>query len=659
MTVAGATTLNAGGTINFATNVNGGQSLTTNATQTVFNADVGGTTALASLQVTGTAMLVGTGTRVIRTTGSQTYNTLLALGLNTQLIGSNGVFVSNGVDGSASNFSLRLTFSGANALPANPFARVGTLLVDGAGTTTLNGNVTTVGSQTWTSAINVAAPTTLASSGNQFITLNTVGGGAGLAINTQGATNLNGVIGGISALTTDAGGTTFINTPAITTSSGFQTYNDNVVLGVDTTLIANGAAGTSGITFNGTVRGPQSLTVSSAGQTTFAQAVGGTLVGGAIDPAISPTALVSSGSGIVRVNGGAITTNGIQSYNGIVQLGADTVLRGTTGTFTGGIAGNNFDLRLSFVNPVTLTGSSGGFDDLIVDNAANLSGIIIANTQTYNGAVTLAGDTTLRSGATGTGTGAIMLNSTVDAATAGGQSLTVTTGGTTSFQTVGGTRALSALTVNGTGPVSLNGTGVTTTGAQSYTGATMATAAQLLTTNGGNIAFASTYASQFQLSVQTIPSGTPVAGTVSFGGAVTVNGLAVRANAATAAVPNTVGTLAANVRTGGFAFTDTGPLTIGTVDGLAGVSTNTGAATITAGGLLTVANNVTGTGATLTGTGLVLNGGTTINGGTGATILDGNDGAITLNGLVGSANTGAMAATAGLSIMAAPRGPSP
>ena len=130
----------------------------------------------------------------------------------------------------------------------------------------------------------------------------------------------------------------------------------------------------------------------------------------------------------------------------------------------------------------------------------------------------------------------------------------MTTAGTTSFNAVGATRALSALTVNGTGATTLNGPTVTTTGAQSYTGPVTLTANNLLTTNGGNIAFAGTVTSPFQLSVQTIPTGTPVAGTVSFGGAVTVNGLAIRANAATAAVPNTVGTLAANVRTGGFTF---------------------------------------------------------------------------------------------------------
>lgn len=639
VTLSAATMLTAGGTINFAGSVNGAQTLTASATSTTFNQDVGTGTALTSLAVTGAAATAGTGTRVIQTSMSQTYNGGLLLGLNTQLVGS-GTVLGGQIDGSAGTYDLRLTFSGANSLIANPLTRIGTLLVDGVGTTTLNGAVTTIGSQSWNPAITIAAPTTLTSTGNQAITLNVVAGSSALAVATGGATNLNGAVSGITALTTDAGGTTFINTATITTTTGLQSYGDTVLLVKDTTLSAGGTAAASGITFAGTVTGPKSLTLNSAGQTTFNAAVGGTTAG-AIDATISPTSLASTGSGIVRINGGAITTNGAQSYTGVVQLGADTVLRGTMGTFTDGIVGNGFDLRLIFANPVAIGGSSGGFDDLTVDNAASLSGIIVANTQTYNGAVTLTGDTTLRSGSAGAGTGSIVFNSTVD----GAKALTVTTAGTTSLRTVGGTTALTSVTINGTGPITLNGVGVTTTGAQLYAGATTLTANNLLTTNGGNIGFTGTVDGPFRLSLRTIPTGTPVAGTVSLGGAVTVDTLAIRANAATAAsTANRVGTLAANVRSGGFTFTDAGALTIGTVDALAGVATNTGAATITAaGGRLTVANDVSGTGAALTGTGVTQNAGTTVNTNTGTALIDANDATVLLAGNLTTANTGTTA----------------
>jgi hypothetical protein len=89
-------------------------------------------------------------------------------------------------------------------------------------------------------------------------------------------------------------------------------------------------------------------------------------------------------------------------------------------------------------------------------------------------------------------------------------------------------------------------------------------------------------------------------------GTIAVPDLAVRAvNAVTMNNANDVSgnTLAANV-TGagqGFSFTNNGPLTIGTVDGLQGITTNGGAITVTAtAGNLTVNNNVSAGAATIT-----------------------------------------------------------
>ena len=649
VTLTAATALTAGTTIDFASTLDGAQTLATNAVRTTFSGDVGTGTALTSLQVTGAAATAGAGTRRITTATTQQYGGTLTLGADTILTGTTGSFAA-AVDGSASNYGLTLTFSAANALIADPFVDVGALLVDGDGTTTLNGDVTTVGSQSWTSRINVAQATALTSSGNQAITLSVVTGNSSLAINTSGATNLNGAIAGITALSTNAGGTTTINTSSITTTGGRQAFGDDVVLGVDTVLTAGGAAAASGISFDGTVTGARSLTVNSAGQTTFNGAVGATLAGGGVDPALSPTAFASTGAGIVRVSGGAITTDGPQSYAGLLQLGADTVLTGTTGSFNGGIAGNGFDLRLAFINPVTLNGGAvGGFDDLVVDNAAKLSGTIATTgSQRYNGAVTLTGNTVLQSSAGVPANGAIAFASTINAAAPGAQSLTVTTPGTTSFGSVGATAALAAFTVNGTGAITFNGPSVTTTGAQRYTGAATLAGDNLLTTSGGDIGFAGTVDGPFRLIVQTAPTGAAVtAGTVGFGSAVgggtALNGLAIRANAATAVAGNRVGTLAALVNGGGLTFADAAALTVGTVGTLVGVSTGTGAATITAGGQLTVAGNVTGTGATLTGTGLVTNAGTIVNAGAGPIVIDGNDGAITLVGTLTTTNGGAAA----------------
>ena len=63
-----------------------------------------------------------------------------------------------------------------------------------------------------------------------------------LTVNTAGTTTFGGAVGGTTALTsltTDAAGTTAINGGAVTTT-GAQTYNDDVTLGAGTTLARDG-----------------------------------------------------------------------------------------------------------------------------------------------------------------------------------------------------------------------------------------------------------------------------------------------------------------------------------------------------------------------------------------------------------------------------------
>src|SRR6185503_10133966 len=112
------------------------------------------------------------------------------------------------------------------------------------------------------------------------------------------------IVGGTTAptsLSTNAGGTTQINTTAITTT-GAQNYADNVVLGADATL-----AGGS-VSFGGTVNSDataRALTVNSGGATTFSGAVGG---GAAL------STLTTNAAGTTTISGGAVTTSGGQSY---------------------------------------------------------------------------------------------------------------------------------------------------------------------------------------------------------------------------------------------------------------------------------------------------------------------------------------------------------
>jgi hypothetical protein len=145
-------------------------------------------------------------------------------------------------------------------------------------------------------------------------------------------------VGGTRALNklkTDAGGTTRINTTAITTTLD-QNYDDAVTLGADAVL--NG----DNIVFASTVDGAKALTVNSSGSgaTTFAAAVGAT----------TPlTSLTTNGDGTTNLNGGSVSTSAAQSYGDDVVLGADTIIGGTDVTFakTLNSDGTNRDLTVN------------------------------------------------------------------------------------------------------------------------------------------------------------------------------------------------------------------------------------------------------------------------------------------------------------------------
>lgn len=96
----------------------------------------------------------------------------------------------------------------------------------------LNGNgVTTAGDQDYRGAVTLGADNVLTSSASGAINFeSTVDGGSGLTVNTAGNTTFVGAVGGttqLAGLTTDAGGTTFVNGGLVATT-GTQTFNDQV-----------------------------------------------------------------------------------------------------------------------------------------------------------------------------------------------------------------------------------------------------------------------------------------------------------------------------------------------------------------------------------------------------------------------------------------------
>ena len=137
--------------------------------------------------------------------------------------------------------------------------RLSTLTTDAGGSTIINTtSIKSVTDQTYNDAVKLDSSTTLDSNANGNITFNSTLDSAAaetnsLLVNTSGTTTFNGQVGNtdrLSTLTTDAGGSTVINTSSIQTVSD-QTYNDAVKLDTNTTLDSNASGN---ITFNSTDR---------------------------------------------------------------------------------------------------------------------------------------------------------------------------------------------------------------------------------------------------------------------------------------------------------------------------------------------------------------------------------------------------------------------
>jgi hypothetical protein len=431
VSLLGATTL-AGDGITFDASVDGTQALVINDAGTTFFGDfVGDSTPLASLAVTAAGGIEIAG-GVITTQGTQAYNDAVTLTSNTVLTGTT-VTTNSTVAGGGNS----LTVTG-NAVVNGAISDVTNYAV--SGTSTLAANVSSSGTQTFTGAVTLTQDVTLASSGSGAITFSgTVDGAKSLVVDTAGTTTFGGVVGGTTALTsivTDAAGTVAINGGAVTTT-GTQTYNENMTLGANTTLTG------STITTAGTVTGGGN----SLGVT------GNAVIGGAVSGVADLEV-----TGTTAVNTGSITTAGSQTYGGLVTLGAPTVtLTGTDGTFTGGVAGGGNSLVLTFSGTTALsTGTVNGIQNLTSNGGGTttLTGTIeTTGTQTYADAVTLVGDTTTK------GT-----TVTFAAVTGGGRDLTVT--GAAVFG--GAVSGVDALTVSGT--TAVNVATIATTGPQTYGG---------------------------------------------------------------------------------------------------------------------------------------------------------------------------------------------
>ena len=379
ISAAGATTVNTGTgaiVLTSASNDFGGVvSLMGGATQIIdANTLTLGTinaNSLTALAVAGTITLTGQ----VTTSGMQHYNSAVTLGADSELSGSDITFDStvNGTHALSINASAVATFGGA----VGDTTALTSLATDGGGTTTLNGDVSTIGAQIYNDAIILGGDASLTSIGAGAISLtNTVDGAHSLAVNTAGVTTFGGMVGAATALTsltTAASGGTTIGGDVSTT--GAQTYNDAVTMASDVILASHGGGS---IDLNNAGNGAYHLVVNTAGVATF-----GGAVGAVVGLAGLTTSSGSFSAAALNIGGPlAVTT----SAGGITQHGAFTVLG--TSSFNSGIgaivltnAGNDFGGVVSLMGGAT--------------QIADSSALVLGSVQTSDLTATAAGNLAL------------------------------------------------------------------------------------------------------------------------------------------------------------------------------------------------------------------------------------------------------------------------
>ncbi len=294
--------------------------------------------------------------------------------------------------------------------------------------------------------------------------------------------------------------------------TGSLSVKENFELLQETLIQTGGGA----LTIDKQLDGAQKLTLSSgSGAITAKAALGATTALGDLSVlstgkatfrgAVNAASVFTDVGGTTALNGGTVTTSGLQDYNDAVVLGAATTLTssgagdininaGATGPFALNINTTGVTRLKSTVNVASVETNVGGSVEL----AANIT---TTGTQLYHEQAVLSGDTQL------TGT-----TVTFDEALGGGGfGLEVT--GNAQFA-----KALTSLsTLEVTGNTSLNGGLVSTSGAQTYGGSvTLGKDTTLTSTAAGNIALNGGASGGFALNINT-SGATRLAGTINLG----------------------------------------------------------------------------------------------------------------------------------------------
>ena len=479
--------------ITFSATVDGSKALTiAGSAPTEFNGVVGNTAPLTTL-TTGTGRTT-INTTSIKTSGNQEYKGAVTLSENTTLTASapsSVIKFDATVDGAKT-----LTIAGAASTEFNGIVGGSNALdsfTSSSGLTLLNSSlIKTNNAQTYNGKLELGAnakiQTVNAASVTFEETVNSASAGTNefsLTIEGSAKPEFKKDVGlgakGLAALKTGAGTETIINTDNIKTS-GNQEYKGAVTLSENTTLTA------SDVKFGGTVDGGKSLTIAGAAPTEFSGAVGGT----------NPLESFTSSTGLTKINAASVKTNGAQTYNGKIELGANATLEtvndsaitfnDTVNSLSSGTVEHSLTISGSakpeFKKDVGL-GTKGlaalktgaGTETII-----NTDNIKTSGNQEYGGTVRLDKDTSIEGSL-------VKFANSLDGAFA----LTLAGATAQTFSgVVGNTAPLTTLTT-GMGLTKINAASIKTSGSQTYNGKLeLGANAKIQTVNAASVTFEET-----------------------------------------------------------------------------------------------------------------------------------------------------------------------
>ena len=311
-----------GDQITFGKTVDGAHSLNVNtAGITRFNGKVGATTGLASIT---TDSLGTTSINADMTTaGQMQFNDSVLLTSHALFtsINQGDIRFEKSLNG---GYDVVVNTGGStrfNSTVGNTEA-LKSLTTDSPGSTSINGNITTVNNIQFNDSVTLTNDARLTSnSGGTIVFEKTVDGQHKLMIDTAGVTRFNDTVGGASplaSLTTNSAGSTRLNAN-ITTVGAIQ-FND--VVTITNNVVLNSQGGET-ISFGQTVDGGHDLTVNTAGTTDFSGVVGGIA---------ALSSLTTDSAGTTRLNGNVTTTGAIQLNDAVVLLNSAVLTSSGGGT---------------------------------------------------------------------------------------------------------------------------------------------------------------------------------------------------------------------------------------------------------------------------------------------------------------------------------------